>query len=211
MVLPLSSFLVVIPRLCSSRGKPILHKTLRWAESREDQARCVSCWCRRRSSSGVLAGVSSGAGATGGTGSAALANSSSSDSSQRICEPNTNPKLRVTSGSTSSIGKRVPRFELDGSHRLAADSAGNNELEVFKIGADVEGKAMRGYAARNVYADGGDLALAIFAVRSLSCGRRRSRRPSCLLCAGFQCDIARRCASAPLPACGRNPPRRALG
>ncbi len=106
-------------------------------------------------------------------------------------------------------GQARAGFELNGSHRLAADAAGNNELEVFEIGGDVEGKTVRGYAARNVHADGGDLALAILPSSLRPTCRPWSTRPSCLGCAEFQFDIARRCASAPLPVCGRNQPRRA--
>ena len=41
--------------------------------------------------------------------------------------------------------------------RFVADPAGNDKLEIIEIGGDVQGKAVAGDAAGDMYANGGDL------------------------------------------------------
>ena len=51
-------------------------------------------------------------------------------------------------------------FEIQAGYRLISDAAGIDELEVAKFGGHVECESVRGYSARDVYADGADFAFA---------------------------------------------------
>lgn len=53
---------------------------------------------------------------------------------------------------------RLAGFKLDGGDRFG-QSAGDDELEVVEVGGDVEGESVGGDTARDVNADGGNLAL----------------------------------------------------
>src|SRR5262249_14976891 len=43
-------------------------------------------------------------------------------------------------------------------HRLVGDAAGHDQIEGVEVGGYVKGEAMRGHGARDVHADGGNLA-----------------------------------------------------
>lgn len=53
----------------------------------------------------------------------------------------------------------TPQRPLQRGDRPGRDAAGDNEIEILEIGIHVQRKAVRGDAARDVYADGGDLGL----------------------------------------------------
>src|SRR5579883_1567476 len=50
-------------------------------------------------------------------------------------------------------------FELEAGDGAIGDAAGDDEVEVAQVGGDVEREAVRGDAARDVHADGGDFLL----------------------------------------------------
>jgi hypothetical protein len=59
-------------------------------------------------------------------------------------------------------GDYPAQFFLHRGYELVGDATGNNQVEVAEIGIHVEREAMRGHAARNMHADGGDFGLLVF-------------------------------------------------
>ena len=51
----------------------------------------------------------------------------------------------------------MAQFLAKGCHRLSRDAARNDELEVVQVRVYVEAESVRRNAARDVYADGGNL------------------------------------------------------
>ena len=69
------------------------------------------------------------------------------------------PRCAVSEGFESGQGCGVRNLSGEARHGPVGDAAGIDEAEIVEIGGDVEGKTMRGDAARDVNADGGNLAL----------------------------------------------------
>src|SRR6516225_636488 len=55
----------------------------------------------------------------------------------------------------------MAEFFLHRGHRLVTDATRNEQIEVAEVGVHVQRESVRRNAARNVHADGGDLALQV--------------------------------------------------
>jgi hypothetical protein len=81
-------------------------------------------------------------------------------------------------GKASRVGKPSGLLTpcLQAGHCVVGNAAGNDQRKVAEVGGDVEGEAVRGDAARDVNADGGDLALLLRAIVR-SAGHQTPVRP----------------------------------
>ena len=131
------------------------------------------------------------------------------------------PGRVVRDGFESWAGLRARNFPFEARHGAVGDAAGIDESEVAQIGGDVEGESVRGDAAGDVNADGGDLALALrwaalwtalwsvrLVVRRRCPTEARTRRRSSRRCVRPARQTRRRAGSAPLPSGGRSRPGR---
>ena len=93
-----------------------------------------------------------------------LARKASRLSTASICSLKTWPNWRAASCAMASrLGNvgGVGNFPFEARHRLVGDAAGIDELEVAQVGGDIKGEAVGSDAARDMNADGADLALAL--------------------------------------------------